>query len=371
MIYLEIIGLAFATGGALYGIWTRTPRNNTVATISTVITALGLITATGLAIWKSIDARKNATIANEKRQAELQAVLGNAELSDIEIVWTFNNVPDNVLAIFDVGDMIVDTNLLRDDERSRLPAEIRAIATHAWHLESTVAPLLHAIDTGEFDEKTFYKGESLDEALHRWKENQAEWSDNIGTNIHYVGPTPELLFPLNLKSNAALSLGKIWDDKASETAHFVWQEDDPSLYNETNFAFHVKAEKLQNGFTLMWSYPDASLKRAAERATGTKLVSGLPSEFSFVIVRKRLRNGEYLEALAGHNQSDSSDELPKTPKWDVRSTMDVYVNGLLNPHYTYSVTKVGTFEKSRDQGAYDAPEFQYNYTLFNCKLQSM
>ena len=111
MIYLEIIGLAFATGGALYGIWTRTPRNNTVATISTVITALGLITATGLAIWKSIDARKNATIANEKRQAELQAVLGNAELSDIEIVWTFNNVPDNVLAIFDVRDMVLEIQI--------------------------------------------------------------------------------------------------------------------------------------------------------------------------------------------------------------------------------------------------------------------
>lgn len=372
MLALEILGLVLASLGALYGIWTQPERNNTVAIVSTIITASGVVFAAALAVWKSKQAEKDAAIAEKKRQAGIQAVLASTKLSDLEITWRFDGVPEDVLRVLTLGEMIADTELLQNDERSRLPTEVQQKAMQAWRLRSTVNPLLHVIDSGATGTKGLYKGELLTEAIRRWESDRDEWVSNIGSNISYIGPAPELIFPLNAKLNAALSLGKARDDQVEDQARFIWQEDDPSLFAETNFGFEVKVERRDTGFSMTWTYDQSSLDRAVERASNTRLVAGLPTEFSFVLVRKQLQREEYLTKVAEHfKEFDLPPRKTGSSRWDSRSVLEVYLNGLKEPHYTYVVTKAGTRSLSTNAGAYDEPLFEYDYTRFDCTLSGI
>jgi hypothetical protein len=373
MIAVELLALCLAAAGALYGIWTKPDVDRKVAISSSAITGLGLLAATTAAIWKSHRAKKSAALAEARRKSEIQAILGGSELSRLEIVWSFERVPTEVLQILSLGAAIVDTRLLQNDERSRAPQAIRERASRAWHLESTVGPLLHAIDTGTFD-PSLYQGEPVAEALARWgARDSPAWRDQIGSRIRYVGSVPELLLPLNAQLNAALSLGKREDDRESAGPRYGWDEDDPALFAETNFAFEVEATAEGRDLRLSWRYGPGSLQRAVVREAGAKLAASLPAAFTLLLVSKELECEDYL-ALGGREFASTRDAPSRNEhraEWNTHSRLEICVNGLQEPHYTYAVTKLETDTCTTDQGAYDGPTLEFLFTPFDCRLESV
>jgi hypothetical protein len=186
-------------------------------------------------------------------------------------------------------------------------------------------------------------------------------------------PVPDLIFPLNSQLNAALSLGKRDDDVELKGPAYGWREEDPALFAETNFAFDARAQIHDVGATLKWKYGPASFSRAIERDSGVKVVASFPTAFNFLFVRKRLDRKDYmrLAARAFVPAEVASDDRDSPREWNARSTLDIYVNGLRDLHYTYRVTKLQTTELSTDQGAYDAPQLEFEYTRFDCRLESL
>jgi hypothetical protein len=251
-----------------------------------------------------------------------------------------------------------------------MPYEIKAMATAAWHLEEGIIPLLTCIVDGRRDLDKLYSGENFYDAIKRHSTDSSKWVEDIGTDIHYTGPNYELLFPLNVSSNCALSLGKREDDILSSTPA-GWQEDDPSLFALTNYAFKAKAEVDGNGFRIIWTYGADSLSRAVVRPPEVSITAGLPRRFSFVIVHRRVQRYEYLTKIAAGFATPKEVRPESNAKslWDHRSVLRVVVNGLEERKYTFDVTKAGSFDVETDRGAYDAPIPDYTYTRFDCVLR--
>ena len=375
MLRLEIPILLVTCAGALYGIWTKPDLNKSVAIASTAITVLGMLLALGLAIWKTLAGRKASQLAEQRRQIDLLTTLTAAELNDVEIVWSFTGAPKSVLEMVTLGDLMVDSRVLSDDEVSRLPTDVLMTITSAWHLDDAVFPLMAAVAVGDVDLSRLYEGESPHSAIDRWEavnDPNSDWVDNIGSDITYVGPTYDLLFPLNPRSNAVLALGKRADDVASPEPTLIWHEDYPSLFDETNYGFHATVETFDNEIKFVWRYDRAALLRAVARPTSTTISAGFPRRFSFFVVHSPLSKDDYLRKLPNGRASNASNELTEQARnWNETSTLKILVNGLETPHYTFDVTRLGTFVYAPNRGAYDAPEVEFEYTEFLGILRSL
>jgi hypothetical protein len=375
MLWLEIPILLLTCAGALYGIWTKPDLNRKVAITSTAITVLGMLLAVGLAIWKTVNGRKASLVAEQRRQIDLLTTLTAAELNDVEIVWSFKSAPKAVLDMLKLGDLMVDSQVLSDDEVSRLPTDVLSTIKSAWHLENAVFPLVAAVAADDVDLDTLYEGEAPYGAIRRWEgvnEPKSDWVDNLGSNVRYVGPTYDLLFPLNPRSNAVLALGKRADDVASAEPTLVWHEDYPSLFDETNYGFRATVQEVNGGIALAWQYDRASLLRAVVRPASTAISAGFPKRFSLFVVHSTVSKNDYLRKLPETPAFREPSKRPSQPlKWNDASTLKIYINGLETPHYTFDVTRIGTFGYAPDRGAYDAPEVEFEYTEFLCILRDL
>lgn len=375
MLRLEIPILLLTCAGALYGIWSKPDLNRNVAITSTAITVLGMLLALSLAIWKTVDGRKASMLAEQRRQIDLLTTLTAAELHDVQIVWSFTSAPKAVLEMVTLGDLMVDSQVLSDDEVSRLPTDVLSTITSAWHLDHAVFPLVAAVTVGDVDLEKIYEGEDPHSAIRRWEgvnDPNSDWVDNIGSDIRYVGPTYDLLFPLNPRSNAVVALGKRADDVASAEPTLVWHEDYPSLFDGTNYGFRATVEKADGGITFAWRYDRAALLRAVAPPASTTISAGFPKQFSFFVIHSPVSKKDYLRKLP---ETRASKEPSKTSShvlnWNDASTLTIYVNGLEAPHYTFDVTRIGTFGYAPNLGAYDAPEVEFEYTEFLCILRSL
>lgn len=370
MLVLEIVVLLLASIGAIYGIWSGAQIDKTTATISTIITLCGVGAAIGLSIWKSIDDAHKSVAADEKRTDELITTLAATELRELEIVWTLRDLPPSVLKVFDIGDLIVDTYFLRNEDIDRLPKQNRGLVAAAEHIDATLEPLVGIIASGRTDTTDLFDGEDVETAIKRYKEARDAWVQGIGTSIGYKGPNSDLLFPLNPRSTAFLSLGKIADDVVSMKPN-SWQED-TGLFARTNFGFAAQAAREGSGVKLSWTYGKASLSRASERVADAELTGGLGKTFSFLIVHKRIDRSRYVNDLTKRLGGGKVSEAPANPEtWTSRSTLEVFVNGLRNPHYIYDVINAGVYSYAPDIGAYDAPVEEFSYTRFDCRLRTL
>lgn len=370
MLVLEIVILFLASAGAIYGIWSGEQVNKTTAKISTVITLCGVGASVGLSIWKTFEDADKAVKAEERRTDELITTLAATELRELEIVWTLQNVPPPVLRVFDIGEIIDDTYFLRNEDVDRLPRESRDVVAMAEHIDSTLEPLIGMIAAGRTDATDLFDGEDVETAIARYTTDRYAWVEGVGTSVGYKGPNYDLLFPLNPRSTAFLSLGKVRDDVASQTPN-LWQED-TGLFGRTNFAFSARAERDGSTVKLVWSYNQASLGRATERVSGAGLTGGLGKVFSFIVVHQDLDRSRYVNDLTKHlNAGDLSTEPANPETWMSRSTLEVFVNGLRSPHYIYEVTHAGTHSYAPNMGAYDAPMEEFSYTRFDCRLSRL
>jgi hypothetical protein len=370
MLVLEIVILFLASAGAIYGIWSGDRVNKTTATISTVITLCGVGASVGLSILKTFEDAAKAAEAEERRTDELITTLAATELRELEVVWTLRNVPPPVLKVFDIGEIIDDTYFLRNEDVDRLPRESQAVVAMAEHIDSTLEPLIGMIAAGRTDTTDLFDGEDVETAIARYKTDRDAWVEGVGTSIGYKGPNYDLLFPLNPRSTAFLSLGKVRDDVASQTPN-LWQED-TGLFDRTNFGFSARAERDGSTVKLVWSYSQASLGRATERISDAGLTGGLGKAFSFIVVHQDLDRSRYVSDLTKSlNGGDVSAEPANPENWTSRSTLEVFVNGLRSPHYVYEVTHAGTQSYAPDIGAYDAPVEEFPYTRFDCRLSRL
>lgn len=369
LLKLEIVGLVLASAGAVYGIWTQDGGNTRVPIVATVLTLAALLAVATLAIVKTLNDAREGQLAERRRQDSVLAAFAGSELANLQIVWTFATVPEQVSDMVELGRMIVDTNLLRDIELDRSPQSIRSKAMDAWHLESAVGAVLHAIDQGSVDLNNLYDGK-LKEAFQLW-EDKEKWCDEMGASVSYSGPVPELIFPLNLTLNAAISLGKRQDDVAESEPRLIWQQDWPDLFEHTNYGFRAEVESHDHRLMLKWTYPHASLKRAVMGTDDARLTAGLPREFAFILVREQFNRTSHLTNVVKLFADSGSKFSAAKDAWNAASTMDVYVNGLQDPHYKYSVSHAGTHSETTHVGAYDEPTFEFEYTRFVCRLVSL
>lgn len=386
MLILEIFILALTCGGALYGIWSKADLNKVVAIISTAFTVCGVMAGVGLSVWKAAEAEKRAeweaaeaakraVVAEQKRTNDLRTVLASTDLADLKVVWSFAKVPKKVGDVLTLGELIVDSHLLRDDELSRAPREVSSVVAAAWHLSNTITPLIFTIERGDADLKSMYEGEEPASAIKRWlnkDDEDSDWVDDVGSRISYIGPSYAIMFPLNPQANAVLSLGNSSDDVALSSPRLPWQEDMPDYFRISNYGFQAEAERASEGLTITWAYDAASLRRAVVRGDTTKLTAGLPDRFSFIIVHGELKRADYLRKVL--KQLQNATALPTSAKpsaWNETSKLEVFVNGLKDPHYTFDVVRAGTFSYAPDRGAYDAPEVEYKYTRFDCVLSAL
>ena len=374
MLALEIPILLLTGAGTLYGILTKPDLNRVTALVSSTITVLGVVLGISLAVWRTVQASQAATAAEQRRLSDLRTTLATVDLTDLEVIWTFDNVPKEILDILTLGDLMVDTRKLRDDELSRLPAEILATISNGWHLDDTMAPLVVAIASDSFDLKARYEGEAPAIAIKRWQDasNTSEWVDEIGSPIGYTGPTYRVMLPLNLQGNAMLSLGDPRDDVVPPGEKLVWHEEYPSLFEMTNHGFKVDVTRLDKGFKIVWSYDQAALGRAVERSGNTKVSAGLPERFNLAIVHRQLERREYLTKVRSHlGAAPAAPPAKAPPAWNQSSTLEVFVSGLKTPHYAFDVARAGTSAYTPHRGAYDAPVAEYEYTTFHCVLRSL
>jgi hypothetical protein len=88
-------------------------------------------------------------------------------------------------------------------------------------------------------------------------------------------------------------------------------------------------------------------------------------------VHRPIDRDDYLTKAAKYFGGESTDQSAVGSAWHQRSVLEIYVNGLKTPHYTFDVVKVGTSEHRTDLGAYDAPVTDFEYTQFACKLRRL
>ncbi|WP_027668173.1 hypothetical protein [Rhizobium leguminosarum] len=368
MLYLDILILIITGVGATYGIWSGDNLNKKKAIISTIITVCGVTATLSLSVWKYLDDRKSAVIAARLRTDELLTTLAATELRNVDVAWTFDNVPPGALQLLDIGDALVDSYFLANEDVDRLPADERRKVDMAERIDTTVEPMLGLIASGTSDPSGLFEGEDIGIALARFKNDPKGWVDGLGTALHYKGGNYELLFPLNPNSDAILSLGKPGDDPVSDEPS-AWQQD-TNLFAKTNFAFKVGATSAEGSVTLHWIYDRGSLNRAAERPTDGELSGGFGKVFSFLIVHRRLQRTSYLNELTSR-LSALPPERAAGGGWADHSTLQISVNGLANPHYVYDVTYAGTHSYAPNRGAYDAPVEEFAYTRFDCRLRAL
>jgi hypothetical protein len=375
MLKLEIPILLLTCAGALYGIWTKSDLDMRIAVTSTAITVIGMLLAVGLSIKKTANGRKESQLAEQRRQIDLLTTLTAAELTDVEIVWSFTNVPKAVLDMVTIGDLMVDSQVLANDDVSRLPTEVLSTITSAWHLDHAVFPLLYAVAAGGVALDALYEGEDPQSAIMRYEgvnDPDSAWVNNIGSDISYVGPTYDLLFPLNARSNAVLALGKREDDVASAESTLVWHDDYPSLFDRTNYGFSATVKETDGGIAFAWHYDRAALLRAVARPESIVMSAGFPKRFSFFVIHSSLDKKDYLRKLPETRVfSEPSSSSSQRSGWNETSTLKICVNGLETPHYTFDVARIATFEYAPNLGAYDAPEVEFQYTEFLCTLGSL
>lgn len=392
MLTLELLVLAFACAAALVGIWTQPQLNETTAVISTALTVLGFVAAAALAVRKSVEAKKQEALAEERRnreaeaaertrqedarsaeqrrQHDLRALLATMDLTELEISWSFESVPPEVRLVLLAGELITDTNLLASEDIDRLPQAGRQLAIDAWHLENTVQPLLVAIADGVAGVRKLYKGEKIEQAAERYRARRDEWVDDIGTDLKYVGRRYQLVFPLNPQLNAALRLGHRPDDVRNKKPDAL-QEDTPFFFKSANYGFRAEVTEQDHAISITWQYDRASLGRAVARDGDTKLTAALASHFNFVIIRGSLDRRDYLQKLSSVFREPPAQRTQSSTHWADTSRLDVYVNGLKDPHYVFDVTRLGTFEYVTDQGAYEEPQREFAYVRFGCAIRHL
>ena len=370
MFYLEIIILLMSATGAVYGIWSKAPVNLAVAGTTTAITLLGLTGSLLMSIWKSRDAAERSRLEAERAATAIQAAFAGNRLVDLQLSWRFTNVPSQIVDVVQAGQMIADTNFFPDDELSRLPAEQTSILRRGWFLDSGMTPLL--VEIAGTDTAPLYGGESIADAAARY--GSREWVEGMGSSLRYDGPVYTTLLPLNLTSDAVLALGKRSDDHievpVDENEGYGFLKE---LAKAGDHAFQASAttsvdDDGTTSLALDWSYGLDSLDRAVARKPSATMSAAFPRSFSLVIAQADIDRSHYSDLLKYDPRNGRS-----TPdgQWDKESTLEIFVNGLRDPHYIYEVTKQGVYEYAPDMGAYDAPEVEYMYTIFNCTLQRL
>lgn len=370
---LELIGIAVACAASMFGIWSDSKLDPSTATISSIIAVCGFLVSIISSIWKERDAGRKAIEAERRRQDDVRSAFASAALNDLEIVWSFANVPPEIRKICDAADMISDTNFLRSSDRDRLPQELRSRAQAAWHLENAVAAMLVAVAEGSINLVGLFEGEDIDKAIQRYRDDRSEWVDDIGTYLSYVGPVFELVFPLNMKLNVGISLGNSADDIALKPEDLVWSEDDPELFAASNFGFEAEVDDLEErGLRIRWSYGSSSLRRAVKKTADDVITGGFPRIFSFVIVHQQLQEGQLLKkALPLCTPNTNQTTAKEGIEWSIKSEMEIVINGLAERKFIFDVQKSGTYQLTEHQGAYDAPEELFKYTKFDCILRGV
>lgn len=370
LLAIEIIILLLACGSALYGIWTQAEINKKTAVVSTVLTALGVAFAIVLAAWKFVDGINQGKRDSEKRMNDLRASFAAVELTEIKVVWTFDNVPSEVDDVILLGELMIDTRLLSNEGIDRTPQDVRGQIMSGWYLEDSMFPILSAIGDGQFKPE-YYTGEDPEQAFKRYADKET-WVEEIGSDIAYQGPRYTILFPLNVSLNAAIALGKREDDVMPVEHDLGWHEEYESEFNASKFGFDVDVKNAENSFSISWEYPAASIDRAAEKNTKTRLTGGLPSQFAFLMVYQPLTREDYLTKAAQHfHVPEMNTNLSGAQSWESKSKLEIYINGLKAPHYTYNVFKGAKDMHTTHQGAYDSPSEDFEYAPFVCTLVSL
>jgi hypothetical protein len=371
MLILELIILAITCAATLFGIWSDPKAKKRVAGIATAIAVAGVVAAAALSVWKSSEDKRNAVAAERKRQTDVRSILATAPLTDLEVIWILEHAPDCVREdVLKISEMIVDSRLLSDDERSRLPQETQERARAAWRLESGLMPLLACIVQDRDTLNGLYKGEDFQTAKKRYEGDSNAWIEGIGTDLNYVGPAFDVVFPLNMKSTCLLSLGDRSYDVAIKESN-AFEQDDPNLFRDINYQFTAVVEASGQGFRIRWVYGPSSLARAVQPPS-TRITAGFPDRFTFLVVNKDRAQAAYL--ASAEKLFATSTETPNKPvdrKWNSRSILQIIVNGLTDRKYTYDVIKVGDYDFDSDRGAYDGPERIFSYTRFDCILRTI
>jgi hypothetical protein len=292
--------------------------------------------------------------------------LAASELLQLRVVWTFQNVPQPVRNVVTLGELMSDSRLYTDDDIIRSPRSLWTRARDGWDLGNTITPTLVALAQGKFT-PAYYENDDVQAALSKWQRRDIDhkWADDLGSGLRYVGPDYQLIFPLNITTNAALSLGNAADDPA-----FPEPEDTNELggwlTQQGNFGFDARASLNGANVTLSWDYDEKSLKRAVD-ADGYKLTAGLPLNFSFFLAHSPIKKDDYTEVIANRGKGFAGNP-PPAKAWNAKSRLEVHVNGLQGPYYIYDVVNAGDGDRMLDLGGYDAPEKLYSYTRFDARL---
>jgi hypothetical protein len=294
-----------------------------------------------------------------------KVTLTGTPLNHLDIRWVLSNVPEEIGTIFIVGEAMVDTTFLSDDEMSRLPEDITNRIHAGLAIDDMLRPLLHAI-ASNVPIASLYS-ENVDETLEDF--GSERWVENGGSNVSYLGPNVEVLFPLNMKGTAVLSLGKRIDDEFDEPPS-SFQEDFPKAYGLTRHAFEATASLSNGSLVFHWSYSEGSIERASERAPGSKVFAAFPDVFSFSVVDRTLSRWDYLRHVEDglRSRRDARTEDGGGSPWAADSILEISVNGMPKPRYIYRVVEAGKFEHAPDRGHYDEPEVLYRYTRYDCQL---
>jgi Fe-S cluster biogenesis protein NfuA len=316
-----------------------------------------------------VDAQGACSTAPTTPQALVQLIasqLAASELLHLRVVWTFRNVPQPIRDVVTLGELMSDSQLYTDDDITRAPTALWRRARDGWDLGNKIEPMTVALAQGKFT-AAYYEGDEVQAALSKWRRRDIDhaWGEDMGSALRYVGPAYQLIFPLNIAGNAALSLGNAADDPA-----YLPPEDTNEvggwLEAQGNFGFHASADLTGANVSLAWEYDEKSLKRAVD-ADGYKLTAGLPLNFSFFLVHTSIAKEDYAEVITS-NRYGGGQDAPAAKAWNAKSRLEVYVNGLQGPYYVYEVTHAGDGDRMLDLGGYDRPEKLYSYTRFDCRL---
>jgi endonuclease G, mitochondrial len=321
----------------------------------------------GRPVQASAPAQPTASPALERREFEaLRATLSGTQLDRLEVRWIFANPPKGIATLVKIGDAMGDTQILSNDEMSRLPQDIVAQIMAGFAVDDTLMPLFQVIAEGKIDTHSLYKGDSVKSVLSSY--GTREWVENIGSPIRYVGPHRDLLFPLNMKGTAIFALGKTADDCDAEP-EFGWEQDFPRAFEVTRHRFTVAIE-LSGSLSIAFDYDETALAATVKRERGASLRAAFPDRLSFSLTDRPIESTQYLAHLKNvlRKAPDGMSSRVGDAAWSTHSTLEIRVNGIDMPLYVYAVTRKGLQDYTPDLGAYDNPETEYRYVRFDAEL---
>jgi hypothetical protein len=396
MLFFQFCALVVAWASATYGIWTKENIDRRKAWVATSLTSLGFISGVALAVIafvKSEQANLNAQAdknylriqlaglnekyADQKEHAQilfhqLQLALTGTELTSLDIDWKFTGVDQRVLNVFDIKRAIYHSRMYSNDEFSRLSSDTISEMSASWEIEDIVVPLIGIISSGESNLHAMYEGE-VDEAIQAFRDGAPEIKDPEEVDFwpKYIGPKYDIIFPINKTQTAALALGKKEDDPRWLKPEITGEYLPGLIYDLTNYGFRSGASRHDQSFSLHWEYNKNSLKQAT-RGDGT-VIAAFPVEFTFVALEKKSDDKkpiDYVEALRRSPQDNYKVKDKSTPSWMKLSEMTWIPNDIPEAAITYTVERIGYYDRILELSKYDRPEILYEYILFKARRKS-